>query len=322
METSTDSRLLSIVVPLFNEEAVLAEFHRRLTAVLDTIAGQHEIIYVDDGSDDRSLAILDHIRQTDSRVAVLELSRNFGKEIALTAGLDHACGDAVIVIDADLQDPPESIPIFLEQWRNGYDVVYGTRTAREGESLFKKFTAHQFYRIIKHVGRVKIPQDTGDFRLLSRRALNSLVQLREHHRFMKGLFAWIGYRQTAVPYRREPRFAGRTKWSYWRLWGHALEGFTSFTTTPLKVATYIGMIVALGAFVYALIIIYKTLMFGDPVRGYPSLMVVILFIGGVQMVALGVIGEYLGRMFNESKQRPLYFVKEFHRTQSNQQEKK
>ncbi len=247
----------------------------------------------------------------DPRVAIIDLSRNFGKEIALTAGLDHARGDAVIVIDADLQDPPELIPELVAKWQEGYDVVYARRTARDGETLLKKTTAKLFYRFIQGINRVKIPADTGDFRLLSRRAVDALKQLRETHRFMKGLFAWIGFPQVAVNYRRDPRFAGKTKWNYWQLWNFALEGITSFTITPLKIATYVGLFTACGSFAYALFVIYKTLAYGDPVQGYPSMMVVVLFLGGVQLMTLGVIGEYLGRMFNETKRRPLYFINSF-----------
>jgi glycosyltransferase involved in cell wall biosynthesis len=216
-----------------------------------------------------------------------------------------------VVIDADLQDPPELIPTMMKYWREGYDVVYAKRSAREGETALKKLTAHMFYRLIQRVSRVNIPEDTGDYRLLSRRAVEAVRQLREQHRFMKGLFAWIGYAQVAVSYRRDPRFAGETKWSYWRLWALALEGFTSFSIAPLKVASYVGLTAAFAALIYAFVIIYKTLMFGNPVAGYPSLMVVILFIGGTQLIALGIIGEYLGRMFNETKNRPLYLVKDY-----------
>jgi glycosyltransferase involved in cell wall biosynthesis len=215
------------------------------------------------------------------------------------------------VIDTDLQDPPELIPELVAKWREGFDVVYARRTARDGETLMKKTTARLFYRIIQTMSRVEIPEDTGDFRLLSRRAVAALRQLREQHRFMKGLFAWIGYPQAAVYYRRDPRYAGETKWNYWRLWNFAIEGITSFSTTPLKIATYIGLMTAIGAFGYAAAIIYKTLLFGDPVRGYPSLMVTVLFLGGVQLMGLGMIGEYLGRMFNETKRRPLYLVNRY-----------
>jgi glycosyltransferase involved in cell wall biosynthesis len=296
---------------VYNEEAVLGEFHSRLGQVLDQLERAAEVVYVNDGSRDRTLSLLQELVRKDPRVALVNLSRNFGKEIALTAGLDHARGEAVVVIDSDLQDPPELIPELIARWRDGYDVVYATRMARSGETFIKKLTAKYFYRVMKLMSRVEIPADTGDFRLLSRRAVNALAGLREHHRFMKGLFAWIGYPHTSVPYQRDPRFAGETKWSYWRLWNLALEGITSFSTGPLKVASYLGLLTASIAFVYAVWIIYKTLRFGDPVTGYPSLMVAILFLGGIQLTTLGIIGEYLGRMFNETKQRPLYIVESY-----------
>lgn len=311
-QTAAGGILLSVVVPAFNEEAVLHECHSRLSKVLDALGVSAEIVFVNDGSTDNTPEVLYRLREQDPRVAVVELSRNFGKEIALTAGLDHAQGEAVVVIDADLQDPPELIPELIKQWREGYDVVYATRVARDGETYLKKATAGAFYRLIQQVSRVKIPADTGDFRLLSRRAVDALKQLREQHRFMKGLFSWIGYPQKSVPYRRDPRFAGETKWNYWRLWNLALEGITSFTIAPLKLASYIGVLTSLAAFIYAVRVIYKTLVYGDPVQGYPSLMVVVLFLGGIQLLTLGVIGEYLGRMFDETKGRPLYFTKAYH----------
>lgn len=301
--------LLSVVVPAYNEQEVLPEFHRRLRQVLDGLADTRcEIVYVNDGSRDNTLAVMQALQMQDTRVSLINLSRNFGKEIALTAGLDHAQGDAVVVIDADLQDPPEVIPALVDGWKQGYDVVYAQRTFREGETALKKLTAHMFYRVAQRMSRVKIPSDTGDFRLLSRRAVEAVKQLREHHRFMKGLFAWIGYPQLAVPYRRDPRFAGETKWNYWKLWNFALEGLTSFSIGPLKVATYFGMLVAVGALVFAAWIIAKTLLFGEVVQGYPTIMVTMLFLGGVQLISIGLLGEYVGRMFNESKQRPLYLV--------------
>jgi len=303
--------LLSVVVPAFNEAEGLRWFHDRLSSVLQGLPLQAEVLYVNDGSTDTTLDVIRELASSDVRVGFVDLSRNFGKEIALTAGLDHARGEAVIVIDADLQDPPELIPELIRCWREGYDVVYATRSAREGESWLKKLTAFLFYRLIQWVGKIRIPQDTGDFRLLSRRAIDALGKLREQHRFMKGLFAWIGYPQVSVPYQRERRYAGKTKWNYWRLWNFALEGITSFTVAPLKLATYLGLATALAAFVYAALIIYKTLMFGDPVRGYPSLMVVVLFLGGVQMLSIGILGEYVGRMFDETKNRPLYLVQEY-----------
>lgn len=300
---------LSIVVPVFNEQEVLPEFHRRTCAVLDGLAMDAELIYVNDGSSDDTLSVLSQLRDLDARVQIVDLSRNFGKEIALTAGLDHADSDAVVVIDADLQDPPELIPELIMRWNEGYDVVYAQRMSREGEGSIKKLTAYLFYRVIRKVSNIDVPPDTGDFRLLSRRAVEALGQLRERHRFMKGLFAWIGYPQVAVPYRRAPRFAGRTKWNYWKLWNFALEGITSFSCAPLKVATYLGLLTAATAFAFGLYIFLRTVIFGNPVPGYPSLMVAIAFLGGMQLLGIGVIGEYMARMFVESKNRPLYLLK-------------
>jgi glycosyltransferase involved in cell wall biosynthesis len=303
--------LLSVVVPAYNEEEVLPIFNKRLSATLNTVDMRTEVVYINDGSTDDTLRIIQTFRKEDPNTAIIDLSRNFGKEIAVTAGLDHANGDIVVIIDADLQDPPELIPEFIKHWEDGYDVVYGKRITRSGETIIKKATAYVFYRIIKKISRVYIPEDAGDFRLLSRRAVDSLKHLREQHRFMKGLFAWIGYSQKAVPYRRDPRYRGQTKWNYLKLWDFALEGFTSFTIAPLKIATYLGAATAIAGFMYAIFVICKTLIYGDPVRGYPSLMVVILFLGGIQLLTIGILGEYLGRIFNETKQRPLYFVNEY-----------
>ena len=300
---------LSIVVPVFNEQEVLPEFHRRTCAVLGCLAMDSEIIYVNDGSSDGTIAVLNQLAAADSRIRILDLSRNFGKEIALTAGLDHAHSDAVVVIDADLQDPPELIPDLIARWVEGYDVVYAQRMSREGEGSIKKLTAYLFYRVIRRVSNIDLPPDTGDFRLLSRRAIEALSQLRERNRFMKGLFAWIGYPQIAVAYSRAPRFAGRTKWNYWKLWNFALEGITSFSCAPLKVATYVGMLTATAAFAFGLYILLQTVFFGNPVPGYPSLMVAIAFLGGMQLLGIGVLGEYISRMFVESKNRPLYLLK-------------
>ena len=305
-----EAAVLTVVVPVFNECDVLPEFHRRLTGVLLGLPMQCEVLYVNDGSTDGSLGYLEALCATDARVALVDLSRNFGKEVAMAAGLDHARGDVVVLIDADLQDPPELIPCLLEQWRAGYDNVYARRRARAGESWFKKASAAWFYRLIGRLSRVDLPRDTGDFRALSRRAVDALRQLREHHRFMKGLFAWIGYPSVAVDYDRDPRHAGASKFDYWKLWNFAIEGITSFTIAPLKLATYVGLVVAIGAFVAIIVLVAKTLLFGEAVKGYPSLMTVILFLGGIQLIALGSLGEYVGRMFNETKGRPLYFVKQ------------
>ncbi|HEV7371762.1 glycosyltransferase family 2 protein [Arenibaculum sp.] len=307
------SRLVSVVVPVYNERDGIAEFHRRLAAVLDRLPHAGEIVYVNDGSTDGSLAALLEIRAADGRAAVIDLSRNFGKEVAMTAGIDHARGDAVVVIDADLQDPPELIPELLRWWEEeGYDVVYARRESRAGETALKKLTSYLFYRVIGRLSRVDLPPDSGDFRVLSRRAVDGLMRVREQHRYMKGLFSWIGYRQKAVSYRREPRHAGKTKWNYVRLWNFSLEAITSFSVLPLKVATYLGLLVALFAFCYGGLIIFRTLAFGSDVPGYPSIMVVVLLLGGIQLTFIGVLGEYVARIFGETKQRPLYLIQDIH----------
>lgn len=301
---------LTIVIAAFNEEASLPEMHRRLGVVLDGLDAQATVLYVDDGSRDGTWQVLQSLAADDPRVQLLRLARNFGKELALTAGLDHVETDAALVIDADGQDPPELIPQFVAKWREGFDVVYGTRTRREGESWFKRFTAAAFYRVMSRLSHTPIPPDTGDFRLMSRPVLDALRQLRERQRFMKGLFTWVGFKQVSLPYERAPRLAGGSKFNYWRLWNLALEGITSFSTVPLRLATYVGVLTALGAFAWGLWIVARTVLWGDPVEGWPSLMTVMLFLGGVQLVALGIIGEYLGRLYLEVKQRPLYLVAE------------
>lgn len=299
---------LTVVVPAYNEAAGLQAFHQRLRAVLDMLGMTCQVLYVDDGSRDSTWAVIESLMTGDAAVDALRLSRNFGKEAAMTAGLDHCDADAVVVIDADLQDPPELIPQLVDAWREGHDVVYAVRDARAGESHLKRFTSAAFYRTMERLSDTPIPRDTGDFRLLSRRAVLALRQLRERQRFMKGLFAWIGYPQVAVHYRREARASGRSKWNYWRLWNFAVDGITSFSAVPLKVATWLGLATAGLAFAYGVYVFIKALVWGDPVRGYPTLMLVILLLGGVQLLALGVIGEYLGRLFTESKQRPLYVI--------------
>lgn len=299
---------LTVVVAAYNEQDALPLLHARLRSVLDGLELPTRVLYVDDGSRDATWPVMLQLAQLDPRVSLLRLSRNFGKEHALTAGLDHVTEGAALVLDADGQDPPELIPDFVVKWREGEDVVYGMRLARDGESWLKRASASAFYRVINHLSRTPIPRDTGDFRLLSRRALDALAQLRERGRFMKGLFAWVGYRQCALTYRRQPRLAGRSKFNYWKLWNFALDGITGFSTVPLRSATYLGVLAALVAFGFGVLTIVKTLFWGEAVRGYPTLMTVVLFLGGVQLVALGVIGEYLGRLYDESKQRPLYLV--------------
>ena len=300
---------VTLVIAAFNEAEALPLLHPRLAAALDAMPDiDGRVLYVDDGSRDGTWDVLQQLAASDPRVALLRLARNFGKEPALTAGLDHVDTDAAIVLDADGQDPPELVPAFVAKWREGYDVVYGTRSRRDGESWFKRFTAAAFYRVMNRLSNIPVPPDTGDFRLVSRRVLDALRQTRERQRFMKGLFAWVGFRQVALAYERAPRIAGRSKFSYWRLWNLALEGITSFSTLPLRMATYIGVLTALVAFGWGSWIIARTLLWGDPVQGWPSLMTVVLFLGGIQLMALGIVGEYLGRTYIEVKQRPLYLV--------------
>ncbi len=303
--------LLTVVVAARDEAEALPLLHRRVAGVLDGLVADGvdgRVLYIDDGSRDGTWEVMRGLASGDRRVALLRLSRNFGKEAALTAGLDHVEAGAAIILDADGQDPPELIPQFVAKWREGYDDVHGMREQRDGEGWLKRATAHAFYRVMQRLSKTPIPTDTGDFRLLSPRALAALRQLRERHRFMKGLFGWIGYNRVAIPYRREARLAGNSKFSLWKLWNFALEGITSFSTAPLRLATYVGLGAALVAFVYAVWIVSKALFFGDRVAGWPTMMTVILFLGGVQLVALGMIGEYLGRLYEESKQRPLYLV--------------
>jgi glycosyltransferase involved in cell wall biosynthesis len=302
--------LLSVVVPAYNEAEVLPIFHGHLKAVLKRLPCEHEVLYVNDGSRDDTLTCLQRLRDEDPSVGILHLSRNFGKEVAMTAGIDEARGEAVIVIDADLQDPPEVIEDLYAAWaEEGYDIAYARRRTRKGESWLKRFTAAAFYWLMAKVSDVEIPRDTGDFRLMSRRAVEALKQLREQHRLMKGLFAWVGFPSKAVFYDRDPRHSGRSKWNYLKLWNLSLEGITGFTIAPLKIATSLGLVTAAVAAVYGAIIILRTLVYGADVPGYPSLMVVVLFLGGVQLISLGVIGEYLGRLFNEAKKRP-YIVQD------------
>lgn len=311
MEVIKTEKLLSVLIPVFNEEDVIDLCFQRVNEVMSATAYSYEIVFVNDGSNDRSWEKLSALAESTPYVGAINLSRNFGKEHAMTAGLEHVKGDAVIILDADLQDPPEIIPQFIEYWNQGFDNVYGRRRVREGEHWIKKATAHAFYRFMQKISRVKIPADTGDFRLLSRRAVDAVLQLREQHRFMKGIFAWVGYKGKEVLYDREARVAGDTKFNYWKLWNFALEGITSFTYAPLKIATYLGLCISLLSFSYGAYIILKTLLFGDDVAGYPSLMTAVLFMGGVQLLFTGVLGEYIGRTFEEVKKRPLYMIEQY-----------
>jgi polyisoprenyl-phosphate glycosyltransferase len=306
--------MLSVIVPAYNEQEVIQEFHNRLCVALESAdVDSVEILYVNDGSTDQTLLLLLEIMNRDNRVQVIDLSRNFGKEAAMTAGFDTVKGQATIVIDADLQDPPELIPQMVSEWHNGYDVVLMRRSIRRGESWLKKSTAKLFYYTLRNISQTHIPENVGDFRLLSRRAVTALRQLPERTRFMKGLFAWIGFPTTEIYYHRDPRYSGVTKWNYWNLWNFALEGITSFTIAPLKVASYVGGTTAFCSLAYGFFVLIKAIFWGDPVPGYPSLMVTVLFLGGLQLLAIGVVGEYLGRMFLEVKQRPIYLVNKHHR---------
>ena len=302
--------LLSVVVPVLNEERSIERFYSRLNEAVRKAPVRLEMVFIDDGSVDGTPAMLKKLRATDSRVKIVTLSRNFGKDIALTAGLDFAQGDLIVPIDIDLQDPPELIPTLIEQQRLGFEVVLAKRRHRDGETFMKLLTAKLFYKTIGYVTRIRIPEDVGDFRLFTRPVLESLKQLPERHRFMKGLFAWVGYSQTTVEYDREPRTVGQSKWNYWKLWNFAIEGVTSFSSLPLRIWTYVGVLIAVSAFSYAIVLIVKTLIFGIDVPGYASTTVILLFASGLQLFSLGLIGEYIGRIFEESKQRPLYIISE------------
>lgn len=299
---------ISVVVPCFNEEVTLDAFFARISAVLDTLNLSYEIICINDGSSDHTLDKLLAYRESDPRIKIINFSRNFGKELALTAGLHHASGKVVIPIDSDLQDPPELIPLLLDKWREGYEVVYATRLRRHGEPLFKRLTANLFYRVINIFSDTPIPKNTGDFRLLDRKVVEVLNRLPERTRFMKGLFAWVGFKQTTVAFDREPRYAGQTKMKFWKLWNFALDGITLFSTSALRIWTYIGFAISCLSFMYALFLIIRVFVLGKDVPGYASLMVSLLFLGGLILISLGIIGEYLGRIYEEVKNRPLYVI--------------
>ncbi|MDZ8183687.1 MAG: glycosyltransferase family 2 protein [Nostoc sp. ChiSLP02] len=301
---------LSVVVPMYNEEPNLDYLFERLVSVLARLNMKYEIVCVNDGSKDKTLQCLVEYHYRNPAIKVVNLSRNFGKEIALTAGIDYTTGAAVVPIDADLQDPPELIEELIRKWREGYDVVYATRRSRQGESWTKRFTASAFYQTISKLSQIPIPPNTGDFRLLDRCVVNALKQMPERNRFMKGLFAWVGFRQTSILYDRHQRYKGNTKWNYWKLWNFAIDGIAAFSLIPLKVWTYLGLAISLISFSYASFLIIRTLLFGIDIPGYASLMVAVLFLGGVQLLSLGMIGEYLGRVYDEVKARPLYLVRD------------
>ncbi len=303
---------ISIVVPCYNEELNLDYLFKEIESVLSTLKMTYEIICINDGSTDHTLNCLIEHHHRNPRIKIVNLSRNFGKEIALSAGIDYTTGAAVIPIDADLQDPPELIHQLVAKWREGYDVVNATRRSRQGESWLKRFSANAFYQTIGKMSRVPIPHNTGDFRLLDRRAVEAIKKMPERTRFMKGLFAWVGFKQTSILFDRKPRYQGKTKWNYWKLWNFALDGIFSFSFLPLKIWSYIGLLISFLSFLYATILVIRTIVYGIDVPGYASLMVGILFLGGIQLLILGLIGEYIGRIYEEVKGRPLYFVRDAH----------
>lgn len=311
--TKSEKKHITILIPAYNEEAVLGPLYERLSALADGHKKyKFEFLFVNDGSRDNTLSIIQACARADTRISYVSLSRNFGKEVAMIAGLDHAKGDATVIIDADLQDPPELIPEMIAYWEKGYDDVYARRTSRAGETWFKKYTSKTFYKVLQRMTHITIQQDTGDFRLLDKRCVRALTELRESQRYTKGMFSWIGFKKKEIAYNRDPRAAGATKWNYWKLLDLGIEGITSFTTAPLRLASMLGIAISFLAFVYILVIVVRTLLFGANVAGYPSIMAVVLFMGGVQLLSLGIIGEYVGRIFNETKRRPLYLIDEHH----------
>ena len=307
-----DMKKVTILIPCYNEENSLSLLYERLKKMIAVLPDyQFHILLVNDGSTDNTLNIMKNLRVKDKSVSYLSLSRNFGKENAMLAGLDYAEGDAVILIDADLQDPPELIPRMIEEWEKGYDDVYARRRSRAGETWFKRMTAHWYYRILRKFADIDIPADVGDFRLLDRQAVDALCSLREKQRYTKGLFSWIGYNKKELLFDRDARAAGNSKMNLHKLVGLAVDGITSFSVAPLRLASILGIVISSIAFIYLTIVIVKTLLYGDPVAGYPSMISVILFMGGIQLVVLGIIGEYVGRIFYEAKRRPDYLISEY-----------
>ena len=304
-----EQKLITILIPAYNEQEVLPILRERLNNLMENIENyKFEVLFVNDGSKDNTLNILKEFRKDDNRYNYVSLSRNFGKETAMIAGLDYANGDAVVIMDADLQDPPELIPEMIKYWEQGYDDVFAKRSSRKGESILKKATSKLYYSLLQKFTRIDIQKDSGDFRLLDRRCVEALKQIRESQRYTKGLFSWIGYNKKEIVFDRDARAAGQTKWNYLRLTNLAIDGITSFTTSPLRWSAIIGTFISIIGFIYMLFIIFKTLILGRDMPGYASTMVVILFLGGLQLIFLGIIGEYLGRAFYETKGRPLYFV--------------
>ena len=303
---------ITIIIPAYNEEESLPHLYERLEKLMTSMEHyEFEILFVNDGSKDNTIDLIKEYREKDNRICYVDFSRNFGKEIAMIAGLDYATGDCVIFMDADLQDPPELIPELVKYWEEGYDDVYAKRSSRKGETWLKKFTSKMYYRVLQHLTNVPIQQDTGDFRLLDRRCVNALRKMRESQRNSKSMFSWIGYKKKEVLYDRDPRIAGQTKWNYKKLVDLAIDGITSFTTSPLRISTYISIPTFIVLFVYFVYVIAKCIVTSTMIQAYQAIILLILFFSGVQILLFGIIGEYLGRIFNESKDRPLYLVNEY-----------
>ena len=304
----TEHPFLSLVVPVFNEESSVGAFLESIQPVIAKLGCEYEILFVNDGSRDNTLDALRNAKEANPFIAILSLSRNFGKEAALTAGLDHAKGEVVIPIDVDLQDPPELIADFIARWRAGADIVYGVRTSRATDGMAKRTSARYFYKLFNLMSPLQIPFDAGDYRLMDRRVVDEIKKLQERNRFMKGLMAWPGFRTESVEFERRHRAAGHSSWNYWKLWNFALDGITSFSTLPLRLWLYVGGVISILSFFYAVFIIIHAFITGGDVPGYPSLMVSIMFFGGIQLFSIGLVGEYVGRIFLETKGRPIYII--------------
>ena len=305
-----ETPFISIVCPCYNEEEVISHFLQSMTSILKTSQKSYEIIFIDDGSKDNTLNVLIESKKTYENIRIIKLSRNFGKEVALSAGLDVSLGETVVPIDVDLQDPPELILEFIKKYEEGYDVVVGKRADRTTDTYAKKFSAEAFYKFHNKISDINIPNNVGDYRLMSRRVVEEIKKLPESQRFMKGIFAWIGFKTAIVEYKRESRVAGESSFNGWKLWNFALDGITSFSTVPLRIWLYLGVIIAGLAFIYGSIIIVKTLIFGIDSPGYASLLTTVLFLGGIQLMGIGILGEYIGRIYMESKNRPVYIIEE------------
>lgn len=309
-------KLLTVMIPIFNEEECVVGLYEKLDEVSKSLSCNCEFLFINDGSTDCTLQLLQDIQAKDKRICIVDLSRNYGKEIAMTAGLDYLKGDTLVIIDADLQDNPALLPLMVQEIENGYDDVYAQRTSRKGETWLKKATSRWYYKTLASMSSVAIQKDTGDFRMLSSKAIRALRQFGEKERNMKGLFSFIGFKKKAIYYERDERIAGKTKWNYFKLFNLAVRGITSFSTKPLRMISITGIIISLVSFVFLIKIVFKAIFYGDPVAGYPSIMSTILFLGGLQLLSIGVLGEYLGIIFSETKKRPIYFINDYYNIKS------